>query len=295
MRPADVGLALVVVLVWGMNFVVIKAGVAEVPPLFLGALRFAAAAFPALLFVRAPRLPIGLYLKYGMTIAVGQFACLFTAIHLGMPSGLASLVLQSQAFFTLIFAAVFLKEAWRPSQLVGLALAAGGLVLIGTAHGVSMPLGGFLLTVAGAASWAVGNIVNRSLAQHGPVNMLGFVVWSSLVPPIPFLLLSAFIEGPAAMGAALAHFSLSAAGAVLYLAWGATLLGYGLWSRLMSRYPASQVSPYPLLVPLVGLTAGWVIYDEQLQTVHFVGGALLMLGLVVNLFWPRLKARFQRT
>ncbi|WP_227816092.1 EamA family transporter [Nitrogeniibacter aestuarii] len=294
MRPADVGLALVVVLVWGMNFVVIKAGVSEVPPLLLGALRFAAAAFPALLFVRAPRLPVRLYLKYGMTIAVGQFACLFTAIHIGMPSGLASLVLQSQAFFTLIFAVVFLKEAWRPSQLVGLVLAGGGLVLIGTAHGVSMPLGGFLLTVAGAASWAVGNIVNRSLSRHGPVNMLGFVVWSSLVPPIPFLLLSWLIEGPAAMGAALAGFSLTAAGAVLYLAWGATLLGYGLWSRLMSRYPASQVSPYPLLVPLVGLTAGWLIYDERLEAVHFAGGALLMLGLIVNLFWPRIAKRLIR-
>lgn len=292
MRPADVGLALVVVLVWGMNFVVIKAGVGEVPPLLLGALRFAAAAFPALLFVRAPRLPVSLYIKYGMTIAVGQFACLFTAIHIGMPSGLASLVLQSQAFFTLIFAAVFLKESWRMSQLVGLALAGAGLVLIGTAHGVSMPLGGFLLTVAGAASWAVGNIVNRSLAQHGPVNVLGFVVWSSLVPPIPFLLLSWFIEGPAAIETALSNFSLSAAGAVLYLAWVATLLGYGLWSRLMSRYPASQVSPYPLLVPLVGLTAGWLIYDERLELVHFAGGALLMLGLVVNLFWPRIARRF---
>jgi O-acetylserine/cysteine efflux transporter len=290
MRPVDILLALVVVVVWGMNFVVIKAGVSEVPPLLLGALRFLAAAFPALLFVRPPRLPLSLYLKYGMSIAVGQFACLFTAIHIGMPSGLASLVLQSQAFFTLVFAAVILKEAWRPSQLVGLLLAAGGLVLIGTTHGVSMPLGGFMLTVAAAASWAVGNIVNRSLAHHGPVNMLGFVVWSALVPPLPFLALSLLIEGPEAIVHALSHLSLGALGAVAYLAWCATLLGYGLWSRLMSRYPANQVSPFPLLVPLVGLSAGWAIYDEALLPAHFAGGALLMLGLVVNLFGPRLVA-----
>jgi len=294
MRPVDIGLALVVVVVWGMNFVVIKAGVGEVPPLLLGALRFLAAALPAVFFFRAPKLPLRLYISYAMTIAFGQFACLFTAIHVGMPSGLASLVLQSQAFFTMIFAAIWLKESWRASQLIGLVLAAIGLALIGTTHGVSMPLGGFLLTVAAASSWAAGNIVNRSMAKHGPVNMLAFVVWSSLVPPLPFLAMSLFIEGPQAITTALANFSLQSLFAVAYLAWCATLLGYSLWSRLMSRYPANQVAPFPLLVPLVGLTAGWAIYDEALLPIHFVGGGLLMLGLVVNLFGTRLMARLRR-
>jgi uncharacterized membrane protein len=135
MRPLDLALALLVVVVWGVNFAVIKTGVAEVPPLLLGALRFLLAACPAVFFLRPPKVPWRLYLAYGMTISVGQFAFLFSAIHLGMPSGLASLVLQSQAFFTMLFAALWLGESWRASQLVGLLLAACGLALIGSAHG----------------------------------------------------------------------------------------------------------------------------------------------------------------
>lgn len=288
MRPRDLVLALLVVVVWGVNFAVIKTGVAEVPPLLLGALRFLLAACPAVFFLRAPKVPWQLYLAYGMTISVGQFAFLFSAIHVGMPSGLASLVLQSQAFFTMLFAALWLKEGWRGSQLVGLLLAACGLALIGSAHGLSMPLLGFLLTVAAASLWAAGNIVTRAVAACGPINQLAFVVWASLVPPLPFLALSLLIEGPPAMAAALSDFSLRAFAAVAYLAWAATLLGYGLWTRLLSRYPANQVAPFSLLVPVVGLTTGWLVFDEVLRPVHLAGGALLMLGLAVNLFTTRL-------
>ncbi|WP_026075655.1 EamA family transporter [Noviherbaspirillum massiliense] len=289
MRPTDLCLALLVVLVWGVNFAVIKTGVAEVPPLLLGALRFMLAAFPALLLVRAPRVPLRLYLLYGMTISVGQFAFLFSAIHLGMPSGLASLVLQSQAFFTMLFAALWLNESWRANQLAGLVLAAGGLALIGSTHGLSMPLTGFLLTLAAASMWAAGNIVTRLVSRHGPIDQLGFVVWASLVPPLPFLGLSLLLEGPAAMTAALSTLSVRSFAAIAYLAWAATLFGYGLWTRLLSRYPANQVAPFSLLVPIVGLSTGWLVFGEALQPIHFAGGALLMLGLVVNLFGNRVR------
>lgn len=298
MPARDILLALAVVLIWGVNFVVIKLGVDEVPPLLLGALRFLAAAFPAILLFRRPRLPLAAFLAYGLTISVGQFAFLFSAIHVGMPSGLASLVLQSQAFFTLIFAAWWLGEAWRPSQVLGLLLAGAGLALIGSAHGLTMPLAGFLLTVAAASMWAAGNIATRvvsRLAPAGqPVDMQAFVVWSCLVPPLPFLLLSWWLEGGEAIRAALARFSLQSAFSVAYLAWMATLVGYGLWSRLLARHPANQVAPFSLLVPLVGLSAGWIAFGERLLPVHFAGGALLMAGLAVNLFGTRLLARLRR-
>jgi O-acetylserine/cysteine efflux transporter len=296
--PRDLALACLLVCVWGVNFAVIKVGVAEVPPLLLGALRFALAAFPALLFFRPPRVPLRWYLAYGLLLSVGQFGLLFTAIHVGMPSGLASLVLQSQSFFTLLLAAWWLRERWRGHQMAGLLLAAGGLLLIGTAHGASMPLLGFVLTVLAALSWACGNIVTRLVSQHpdmrGPRSQLGFVVWAALIPPLPFLGLSLWLEGADAIGHAMAHLGWQTFGVVAYLAWMATLLGYGLWTWLMSRYPANRVSPFTLLVPLVGLTTGWLVFGETLQWQHFTGGGLLMAGLLLNVFgagwWMRWRA-----
>jgi O-acetylserine/cysteine efflux transporter len=295
LRPRDLCLALLVILVWGLNFAVIKVGVADIPPMLLGALRYLLAAFPALLFVRPPKVPLRLYLLYGMTMAVAQFALLFTAIHIGMPSGLASLVLQAQSFFTLLLAAWWLRESWHGNQVAGLALAAGGLVLIGSAHGASMPLAGFALTVAAAAMWGCGNIVTRAVGRHGPMNQFAFIVWSSLVAPIPFVLLSLWMDGPGAVLAAVQHLSLKSMAAVAYIAWVSTLLGFGLWTYLMSRYPVNRVAPFTLLVPVVGLTTGWLVFGEALQPVHVAGAGLLMAGLAVNVFggpvWARLRER----
>ncbi|MGV3683771.1 MAG: EamA family transporter [Acidovorax sp.] len=293
LRPRDLGLALLVILVWGVNFAVIKVGLAGVPPLLLGALRFMLAAFPALLFFKAPKVPLRLYLVFGLTMSVGQFAFLFSAIHVGMPSGLASLVLQSQSFFTLVLTVLWLRERWQGSQLAGLLLAAGGLALIGSAHGASMPLLGFLLTVAAAAMWACGNLVSRAVGRYGPMNQLAFVVWASLVPPLPLLALSGLIEGPDAIVAALQGFSWASFASVAYLAWAATLFGYGVWTYLLARYPVNRVAPFTLLVPLVGLTTGWIAFGEALQPVHFAGGALLMVGLFVNVFGAPLLARLR--
>ncbi|WP_420805947.1 EamA family transporter [Rhodoferax saidenbachensis] len=294
MRPRDLALALVVIVVWGVNFAVIKVGVAGIPPLLLGALRFMLAAFPALLFLRPPKVPLRLYLIYGMTISVGQFAFLFSAIYVGMPTGLASLVLQSQSFFTMLLAAWWLKEHWKANQMAGLLLAAVGLVLIGSAHGLSMPLAGFLLTVAAAVMWACGNIVTRAVGRYAPMNQLAFVVWASLVPPLPFLALSYWLEGPAAMAQAVQHINGTALAAIAYLAWAATLFGYGVWTQLLGRYPANRVAPFTLLVPVVGLTTGWLVFGEALTAIHYAGGALLMAGLLVNLFGAPLFARFAR-
>ncbi len=287
----DLSLALLTIVVWGLNFAVIKLGVVGVPPMLLAALRFLCAVFPAIFFFRAPRVPLRLYLAYGLLISVGQFALLFTAIAVGMPSGLASLVLQAQAFFTLVFAALFLGEHWKATQLAGLILAGAGLALIGSNHGQAMPLLGFALTVAAAAAWAGGNIVSRAVARHGPINQLAFVVWSSLVPIVPFLVLSWWLEGPTAIAHALTHLSTTSVASVAYLAWAATLFGYGVWTWLLSRHPANRVAPFSLLVPLVGLSTGWLVFGEALRPVHLAGGALLMGGLLLNLLGDRLLRR----
>ena len=285
MTPKDLLLALLVIVVWGMNFVVIKVGLHGMPPMLMGALRFLLAAFPAILFVRRPQVPLRWMLAYGMTISLGQFAFLFYAMYVGMPAGLASLVLQSQAFFTLFFAALFLGERLRGSNLFGLLVAASGLVLIGLQGGQAMTLAGFALTIAAASMWALGNVVTRKL---GKVNLVGLVVWGCLIPPLPFLALSLWLEGPALISQSLRTLSLDSLLVLAYLAFGATILGYGLWSRLLSRYPASQVAPFSLLVPVVGISSSALLLGERLGGLQMVGAALVMAGLLINVWGGRL-------
>lgn len=279
MSPKDLLLALVVIVVWGMNFVVIKIGLDDIPPMLLGCLRFMLAAFPAILFIKRPQMPLRWLIAYGATISLGQFAFLFSAMHVGMPAGLASLVLQSQAFFTLFFAVLFLGERLRATNLVGLVIAASGLVLIGMKGDRSMTLAGFMLTICAASMWAMGNIITRKV---GKVNLVGLVVWGSLIPPIPFFALSWFLEGPQMIESALRGIGLSSIMVLVYLAFGATILGYGLWSRLLSRYPANTVAPFSLLVPVVGLTSAAWLLGEQLDGLQAIGALLVMLGLIIN-------------
>lgn len=287
MSPKDLLLALVVIIAWGLNFVVIKVGLDGLPPMLLGALRFALVAFPAALFIKRPKLPWRWLLAYGVTISLGQFAFLFEAMANGMPPGLASLVLQSQAFFTLFFAALFLRERLRPASVLGLLVAAGGLALIGFEGAHPTPLLAVLLTLCAAASWAMGNIITR---RFGNVNLVGLVVWGALIPPLPFLGLSWWLDGEQRIVDSLLHIQLSSILSLAYLAFIATMLGYGLWSTLLSRYPAGKVAPFSLLVPVIGLSSSALLLGERLGALQWAGGALVMVGLLINVFGPRLWA-----
>jgi O-acetylserine/cysteine efflux transporter len=230
-----------------------------------------------------------LLLAYGLTISLAQFAFLFSAMHVGMPAGLASLVLQAQAFFTSLFAVGLLGERFRAQNAAGLLIAGAGLAVIGIQGGHAMTLAGFLLTLCAAVSWAAGNIATKKM---GKPDMLGLVVWASLIPPLPFLALSYVLEGPQRIHAALAGIGASSIFAIAYLAFVATLLGYGLWGRLMSRYPASQVAPFSLLVPVIGLASAAILLDERLSGAQIAGAALVMAGLAVNVFGGWLAGRF---
>ena len=288
MAPKDLLQALIVVLAWGVNFVVIKVGLHGVPPMLLGALRFLLAAFPAVFFVKRPQVSWGWLIAYGASISFGQFALLFTAMYVGMPAGLASLVLQAQAFFTLGLAVLCLGERFHAQNVVGLLIAAAGLAVIGMQGGGAMTLIGFVLTLCASLSWATGNIVTKKI---GKVDLVGLVVWASLIPPIPFALLSYWFEGPQQIADSLSHISASSIFAIAYLAFIATLVGYSLWGRLMTRYPASQVAPFSLLVPIIGLASAALLLDEQLTAPQIAGAALVMSGLVVNVFGTKIKQR----
>jgi O-acetylserine/cysteine efflux transporter len=292
MSPKDLLLAFVVILAWGVNFVVIKVGLHGVPPMLLGALRFTLAAFPAVFFVKRPSVPLRWLFAYGLSISLGQFAFLFYAMYVGMPAGLASLVLQAQAFFTLIFAAMFLRERIRAANLVGLVIAAGGLALIGLQGGHAMTFAGFALTLVAAAMWALGNVVTKRM---GRVDLVSLVVWASLIPPLPFLALSLVFEGPHRIEASLRSIPALSVFAIAYLAFVATLIGYSLWGKLLARYPASQVAPFSLLVPIIGLASAAVLLGEALTPMQIAGAALVMAGLAVNVFGGWIVQRFFAT
>ena len=295
MRLTDWGWALLVVLIWGVNFVVIHVGLVGVPPLLLGALRFLLVALPAVFLVPRPRIPFRWLLAYGLTISFGQFALLFSAMQVGMPAGVASLVLQAQMIFTLLFGALLLGERWQRHQPAALGLATLGLLVLASQQQAGgMSLAGFLLTLGAAASWGLGNIVTRRISQLGQVNLLGLVVWGALVPPLPFLAAAYWLEGPTEMVNALSHLSWLSLLAILYLALMATIVGYGLWGRLLQRYPVAQVAPLTLLVPVVGLLAARLLLDERLQGGQWVGIGLVLAGLLVNLFWPRWRLWLRR-
>lgn len=285
---ADWAKALVVVVVWGLNFVVMKWGLATLSPLVLCALRFLAASLPFLLFVRPPRhLSWGVMAAYGLVQGVGQFGLLFTGMQLGMPAGMSSVVLQTQAFITMLMAAALLGETPHRWQWLGLCIAIGGLVFIGAAHGdgaSGMTLAGFLLTVGAAAMWAGSNLLTRVAARQGPYEPVSFIVWSSVFPIVPLLLLACVVDGTEAVVQQLRGLGGREVGVVAYLALLSTLLGYGLWTRLLQRYAASTVAPLSLLVPVVGLLSAMLLLGERPTAWQWMGTLGVLAGMVINQF-----------
>lgn len=287
--------AIVVIVVWGLNFVVMKWGLDKISPLLLCALRFAAASLPLLLFVRPPKnLSWSLLAAYGLVQGVGQFGLLFTGMKLGMPAGMASVVLQTQAFITMLMAAAFLNEKPRSWQWIGLLIAISGLVLIGAAHGdgaSDMTLTGFVLTVGAAFMWASSNLLTRVAAKQGSYEPVSFIVWTSVFPIIPLLLLVWWMEGGDAIAAQLQSIGWQELGVIAYLAFLSTLLGYGLWTRLLQRYAASTVAPLSLLVPVIGLLSAMFLLGESPNKLQWFGTLGVLLGMVVNQFGGRLMRR----
>ncbi|MDI2132238.1 EamA family transporter [Yinghuangia seranimata] len=271
--------AALVALLWGLNFVVIDYGLDSFPPLLFVALRFFLVAVPAVFFVPRPKVSWWLIAGVGLFLCVGQFGFLFSAMHAGMPAGLSSLVLQCQAVFTMLFAVALLGERPARARVLALGLAAVGLAVIAVGRGQGAGLGPFLLLIAAGASWGMGNVLTR---KAGPAaSGLGLVVWSGLVVPVPMAVLSLLIEGPGAGRDALTHVHASGVFALLYIVVAATFVGYGLWFSLMSRYPASTVAPFSLLVPPIGVLAAAVVLGERPTAWDVVGGVVVLAGIAL--------------
>lgn len=281
-------LALALATVLGLSFVAIRWGVDEVSPLLLTALRYIFAAVPALFFVRRPDVDWRLLVGYGLAIGVGQFGLLFIAIKLGMPAGLSALVVQLQVFFTILLAWWVFGEKPRPIQVAGALTAFAGIFVIALERFDGAALLPLLLTIVAAMFWSTGNTISK---RAGRIDMLGLVVWSSLVPPIPLITAAVLIDGPGIFAAALHQITWRGIGSIAFMAWGATLFGFTMWARLLSLYPASQVAPFALFIPVAGLASAAVFLGETVTSAEVAGCALVFVGLMINVFGPRLFAR----
>ncbi|MFI6758038.1 EamA family transporter [Micromonospora sp. NPDC050417] len=271
--------ALLVAAIWGVNFVVIEIGLRDLPPLVLTALRFVVAAVPLVLLVPRPTARLRYVVGYGLVLGVLKFGVLFTAMDAGMPAGLASLVLQAQALVSVLLAAVLLRE--RPSgwQLGGVFVGSAGIGMLALGNGHATVVG-FALTLAAAASWAVANVVVRASGETRPLSLL---VWSSLVPPIPLLGLASVADGPGAVLDAITGLSWRGILAVLYVAYVSTLVGFGVWNRLIATYSVARIAPFSLVVPVFGLAASWLFLGEPVGVREGVAALVILTGLALVL------------
>lgn len=290
--PRDRALACLVAVLWGVNFPATELALAQFPPLLLVALRFALVAVPTVLLVPRPQVPVRWLVGYGVGFGVLQFLFLYTAMDVGMPPGLASLVLQSSAPFTVLLGALLLRERLTPRRAVGVGVAVAGLAGIAVhraADDGGAPVAAVLLTLAGGLGWALGNLSSRLAAPPRPLHL---VLWMSVVPPVPMAAASLLVEGPDRVVTALTTATASSTGllALLGLAYVvllATLVGSGLWTALMARHPSGVVAPFSMLVPVAGISSSWLLLGDRTPLVEVALGGLVVAGVLVASTTPR--------
>lgn len=287
MTIRDILLAILVVAIWGFNFVVIKVGVAEVPPLLLTGLRFLFAAFPLVFFMKKPATGWGYIIAYGMSLGAIQFGLLFFSIKLGMSASLSSVIMQLQAFFTIGFAFVLLKEVPKLWQIVGALVAFSGIAIMGSEQAAEAKLFPFMLLIIAAMFWGVANIISKKVGQ---IDMFSFVIWTSLIPPLPLFALSWASEDHGLIINTFTNPTWIGTGSIFFLAYPATVIGFAIWNQLLKKYPAGMVAPFSLLVPIFGILSGVLILGESMGLLAIIGGAVIFFGLLLNVFGARLFA-----
>lgn len=274
-------LAALVATVWGINFVAIDASLEQFPPLFLVGLRFLVIAIPTVLFIPRPQVPARWLVGYGLGFGTLQFVGLYLGMAAGFPAGLASLVLQSSAPFTVILGAVLLGERLSGRTMVGVAAAVVGLVVVGVARAGAGAWWPFALVILGGFGWALGNLASRQAQAPNPMHL---TLWMSVIPPLPMFALTAAVEGPERIREAmLGSLSVAALPAWVGLAYTiviGTVVGSGIWVWLMARYPAGVVAPFSMLVPIAGIGSAWAALGQRPTPVEIVGGVIVVVGVL---------------
>lgn len=280
MPRRDVLLASMVVLIWGVNFVAANIGMEVFPPLLLAALRFALVAIPAVFLVKPPGNGWRTVVGVGLLMGFAQFGLLYTAMMLGMPAGLASLVLQVQTVFTVLIASVVLGEKPSRLQVVGISIGVLGMTIVGWQFLAVAPALPFLLTVLAAAAWATGNVLTR---RRPPRSGFSLVVWSALVAPVPLLATSFLLEGSDRIVHAVTHVTIRGVLGLAFVAYGASMVGYGIWNLLLSRHAAATVAPWSMFVPVIGAIAAWAYNGEVPTPLGVLGGLVTVVGVLLAL------------
>ena len=283
MKPADVCIAVLVAVIWGLAFVASRIALDEFSPELMTALRFAIAALPCL-FVRRPGVPWGLLIAISLTLFLGQFLTQAFAIKQGVPVGLSSVIVQSQALFTIGFAALLFGERPSRMQTAGIGLATVGLLMICGTVGYDFSVSAFSVLLISPISFAIGNILLRR-AQG--VLMFDLFAWLCLAAAVPLFALALVANGPQPTWLALTQMSLTGLLCLVGLGGVATSIAYWLWGRLLRDYPAAQVVPFALLVPFVGSAASSIVFGETFGPLRLAGMITVVGGIAVMLLAKR--------
>ncbi|MFZ1775528.1 MAG: EamA family transporter [Rhizobiaceae bacterium] len=281
-------LAILVAAIYGVAFVAIKTGVSEIPPLLLTGYRYLFAAIPMVFFVGRPDVSWRWLTAYGVMQGVIMFGLIFTAVAWEMPGGLASIVVQMQVFFTILFSIMAFGERPSLAQFMGAAIALAGIAVIGWDQAQLAPVLPFVMVLAGAAAWGAANVIAKAAR---PSAMLSFVVWSALAAPVPLFLLSAIFEHTV-FGLPPNAPSMAAIASIAFLAWPTTVFAFSAWVFLLRKYEAATVTPFALLIPVFGMGSTALAFGERMTLAAALGAALIFAGLIVNLFGGKLMRKF---
>ncbi|CRM81888.1 EamA family transporter [Pseudomonas salomonii] len=281
MHKKHLALALLVTLAWGLNFPITKLGLRAIDPFVLTGLRFALAALPWVFFIKRPAVPFGYVAAYGVIFGLGMWGVINYGIQLGVSPGIASLLIQLSVFFTLGWGCVLFKENIRSAQWAGAFLALIGLAgIIANQQGEHAVLG-VLMIVFSALAWSIGNVIIKT---SGVKEIFSFMVWASLFPPIPLLLMAWWVHGNAAFVNLPTQLDRTALGSLLFQVYLATHFAYWGWNSLLKAYPVSTVAPLSLLIPVFGLASSMLILGERVSTANLVFIAVIISGLAVGLY-----------
>lgn len=291
MKLSHLLLAILITAIWGINFPVIKIGLSSVDPFILAGIRFTLCALPALFFIKKPDVPWRYIIGYGLVFGIGLWGLVNLGIKAGLSAGIASLLLQFSAFFTILLGSVVFKEGLTRYQIAGFALACTGLLSIVFITDGSVTLSGTLLVLAGAIAWSIANfIIKRSATKQ----IFAFLVWSSAFSPLPLFLLDWLVNGSNGYTALVSHVDYRAVLSILFQVYPNTLFGYWVWNSLLKQYPISTVAPLSLLVPVFGILGSMAIFGEAISSLKILALLLIISGLVVGLYGYRLRCLLRK-